>query len=153
MNILQENKVIVFPGNDSILISLCDDYPFKIEVGGVIFPSVRHAVLEGKTRSLEIKQLIARTTFSSDLFELSNEIIARPKWSKDFAIKSLEKFSMIRFNTDEKARKILLETEPNGFVYQSKQGCSLYQIQELIGCYEKILKRVRENLLKQNPLG
>lgn len=144
-----ETHILSLVGSGNI--RFCDDYPHKVTIDGIDYPSVRHAVLSLKTENYQIRKQIASCTLPADLKNIERSIVRlAPRWNKDFIIKSLERFTFQRFKNDPDLKQSLVSTYPKKIENGLYKGLHRFDIDEVCdetNTYGIILMGIRANLM------
>ena len=131
---------------------LYDDYPHPISVGGITYPSVRHAVLSFKTMVVKIKKEIAQTTLPSDLKDYELEMPAPRWWKKEFILGLGKILTLRKFKENPHLAEKLQatgETYLNDLPYSGQGDYGIKELTEVYNYRGNILMDVREILRKQ----
>ncbi|MEK7228076.1 MAG: hypothetical protein AAB681_01825 [Patescibacteria group bacterium] len=125
---------------------------FSVEIDGIKYPSVRHAVLSYKTESVEERGRIAAMIFPSDLKEYEMLLPAPKYWKTDFVLKTFEEVTFRKFMENPVFAEKLDATGNKYLMDKRDKSVGEYDIAELIKIenYDGIvLMRTREKLRKQ----
>ena len=124
-----DDAILSFAGSGNLCF--CDDYPFEIEVDGIIYPCVKNAVLSHKTTSIVIKKQIAETKRPADLQALEERIPAPQSWNQTLILSLYQKYTLQKFENNELFAQKLRVTEPKNLIDGLMEHQGRYDFKEL----------------------
>lgn len=143
-----ETHILSFSGSGHHF--LCDDYACQLQIGDVLFPSVRNAILSYKTKDVAIKKKVAVTTIPADLKDLERSMPTPSYWTKHFILGMLRVYTYKKFKQNPELGKRLLATHPKKLVDALEDGLQRFQIDEIKEVYAlehgKIVMQIREKI-------
>lgn len=125
---------------------------FEIEIDGIKYPSVRHAVLSFKTRAKEVRRKIAEIQFPSDLKEYEMSITPPRWWHPRFVLEIMESITLRKFEENPEFAQKLEATGDKELLDNRDKSEGKYDIQEvawMVNYLGVILMKVRNTLRKQ----
>ncbi len=133
---------------------LYDDYSsdFFIEVKGIRYPSVRHAVLSFKTADENVKKELSTILLPSDLKDYELAMPTPQYWSRDYVLRLMKVLTLKKFKERNDFWKVL---EATGEVvledirFTDEKVLDIEEVATLPNYRGKILMQVREKLTKQ----
>lgn len=126
-----------------------DDYQCPIEFQGIVYPSVRHAVLSLKTDAVAVKRQIAGKLLPLTLQEFDATLPVPAYWTEEFILEWLRKLTYRKFTENTVLKKKLCETGEDEIVDVPEKELDDYGLisnekhENYLG---KILMEVRELL-------
>lgn len=126
---IQEKNIISFPKEGNIW--LCSEYKSPLEHEGLVYPSVRHAILSCKTDDIEAKKKIIDTLLPADLKDLERKITPVKKWSVLYVRSLLSFFTLLKFQRHLDLRKKLIETGAKKLLHELRGDQANFEINEI----------------------
>lgn len=141
-----ESAILSFSGSGNFF--LCDDYHIPIKVGGIVYPSVRAAMLADKTKNPRIKTKIRNAITPADLKEIERSIPTPSHWTKEHIIAKMTELTIQKFVQHPQLKTKFLATKPKWLKNKTEPTLQRFEIDEVCDeqTYADILMNVRDQL-------